>query len=136
MDIDGSPQRDPEVIALSQQVLVEMQKLSSALLFATVVTEDGFEVASISSSIALTKDDRVASMVSSISALSDAISATLELNTNEYVVLNSVNGIFVVRAVNNTPLVIAGVFSKTESLGKALVAIDLTRAELLKLLGR
>ncbi len=135
MDLENTPHRDPEVIEISKKALASMPDLSSALRYATIVTEDGFEVASVSKSITNTGDDRVAAMVSSISALSDAIASTLEINDSEYVVINAKDGIFVVRRVNNSPLVLAGVFDKKESLGKALVAVDLIKTELSKLLG-
>lgn len=135
MDLENAPHRDPEVIEHSRTALLAIQNATPYNLFAIVATEDGFEVTSIAKTIPLTDDGKVAAMVSSISSLSDAISDALDIKEGEYVIISGKKGTLVVRKLFQSPLVIAGVFDIQESLGKAIVAIDLATAQLKRLLG-
>ena len=67
--------KDPAVISRGRHALAEMRELCTSLVHATILTDDGFEVVRIPPQVAEPGGDgRLASMSSSIQALSGSVS--------------------------------------------------------------
>lgn len=108
--------KDAEVIAMATTALREMTELASSLRYATVLTDDGFEVLGLPTH----KDGRLASMASSIQALSEAVAGELAIGTSQYVILAADAGHVIQLRVPGQQLVLAALFDVDETLGKAL----------------
>lgn len=109
--------KDPRVVELCTAAVRELSELSTALRYATVLTDDGFEVASTP---AHKSDDRLATMASSIQALSEAVAGELAIGQAQYVVLAAESGHVIQLRVPSHELVLAALFALDETLGKAL----------------
>lgn len=109
--------KNPVIVRLGSDALHEMTELASSLRYATVLTDDGFEVVSVPTHKA---DGRLASMASSIQALSEAVARELDIGTGQYVILASENGHVIQLRVPGHELVLAALFDADETLGKAL----------------
>ena len=118
--------KDPRVIAHGAEVLAEMRDLSKALVYAAVLTDDGFEVVRLAKSTA--DGGRFASMASSMQALSDAVARELHIGSSQYTIIASESGHVVQLRVPEHPLVLSALFDDDETLGKAL-AISRQTAE-------
>jgi predicted regulator of Ras-like GTPase activity (Roadblock/LC7/MglB family) len=124
--------QQPELVAHGYEVLREMKELCRSLVYATILTDDGFEVVRITDATmeVAAEDDRFASMASSIQALSDAVARELQIGSSDYVIIASASGHVVQRRVPGHPLVMAALFDDDETLGKAL-SISRRSAELM-----
>lgn len=109
---------DPEIIAHGAGVLANMKELCSSLVYAALLTDDGFEVAHLPAD--KVGDNRFASMASSVQALSDAVTRELQIGLSSYVIIASDHGHVIQRRVPQHPLVLAALFDDDETLGKAL----------------
>lgn len=109
---------DPQVKEHAASVLAGMREFASSLKYAAVLTDDGFEVADYSDG--RTDASRMASMSSSVQALSDAVARELRIGTAEYVIIASDQGHVIQRRVPGHPLVLAALFDTYETLGKAI----------------
>ena len=123
-----APQKDPVVIENARAALLELKDSCSSLVYAALVTDDGFEIASQPS--AGHHDDRLASMSSSVQALADAVSRELTMGDSEFVILAAESGHIIQRRVPEHPMVLAAVFDHHETLGKALSISRLTTERL------
>lgn len=112
-----APHKDPVVITHGLAALREMHELSSSLRLATLLTDDGFEVVSVPITAS---DGRMASMASSIQALSEAVASELDIGTGRYVIIAAEDGHAIQLRVPGQQLVLAGLFDGDETLGKAL----------------
>lgn len=114
--------RDPAVIAHGDAVLREMRELATSLVYAVILTDDGFEVVHVPAARAgdASSDGRLASMASSIQALSEAVARELGIGESRSVIIDSDNGHVVQLRVPGQPLVLAALFDDDETLGKAL----------------
>jgi predicted regulator of Ras-like GTPase activity (Roadblock/LC7/MglB family) len=110
--------KDPEVIDFGVEVLEEMRDLCKSLDYASLLTDDGFEVVSVPSE--RTQGSRIASMASSMQALSDAVSRELKLGSSEYIIIASQSGYVIQLRVPGQTLVLSTKFNDSETLGKAL----------------
>jgi predicted regulator of Ras-like GTPase activity (Roadblock/LC7/MglB family) len=109
--------KDPVVITHGTAALREMSELSASLRHATLLTDDGFEVVSIPRN---KTDGRLASMASSIQALSEAVAGELDIGASQYVIIASETGHVIQLRIPGQQLVLAGLFDDDETLGKAL----------------
>lgn len=109
--------KDPAVIELGTQALRELTELASSLRHATLLTDDGFEVVSVPPHRA---DGRLASMASSIQALSEAVAGELAIGPAGYVIIASETGHVIQLRIPGQQLVLAALFDADETLGKAL----------------
>jgi uncharacterized protein len=109
--------KDPLTIARGTETLREMTELSVSLRHATLLTDDGFEVVSLPNHRA---DGRLASMASSIQALSEAVAGELRIGDSQYVIIAAERGHVIQLRVPGHQLVLAGLFDDDETLGKAL----------------
>lgn len=116
--------KDPDVIRRGEAALAEVREACRSLVFASLITEDGFEI--VRTPHADGEDGRLASMSSSVQALADAVSRELRLGDSEYVIIASEAGHVIQRRVPGQPIVFAGVFDTDETLGKALSISRLT----------
>lgn len=114
----GAAHKDPEVIDFGVEVLEEMRDLCKSLDYASLLTDDGFEVVSVPSE--RTQGSRIASMASSMQALSDAVSRELKLGASEYIIIASESGYVIQLRVPGQTLVLSTKFNDSETLGKAL----------------
>lgn len=110
--------QDPQTIARAEQTLAWMKELAPSLRYAAMLTDDGFEVASLGNGV--TDGSRMASMSSSVQALSDAVARELRIGLTDYVIIASSQGHVIQRRVPDRPIVVAALFDTYETLGKAL----------------
>lgn len=110
--------RNPEAIAIGRAALVEMHELAPSLVFASILTDDGFELTHAPESGI--DGGRFASMTSSVQALSEAVARELRIGASEYVVIASTAGHVLQLRVAGQPLILAALFDTHEMLGKAL----------------
>ena len=110
--------KDPFVIGLATVALHDLTDLVHTVRYATVLTEDGFEV----DGVPAYEDDRLSSMASSTQALSEAVVRELAIGTARYVIIAADDGNIIQLRVPGYPLVLAAVFEIDETLGNALAA--------------
>lgn len=123
------PHKDPDTIERGTAALAELRASCRSLVFASLVTDDGFEVVRTPRADG-EGDGRLASMSSSIQALADAVSRELTLGDSEFVIIASDAGHVIQRRVPGQPVVFAGVFDTDETLGTALALSRLTTERL------
>lgn len=111
--------KDESVIALATTALHDITDASQWVLYATVLTEDGFEV----DGVPAYEDDRLGSMASSIQALCEAVARELALGNTHYVIVAAEAGHVIQLRVPGHALVLATVFGIEEPLGTALSII-------------
>ena len=110
--------KDPFVIDLATTALHDLTDVAHSVRYATVLTEDGFEV----DGVPAYEEDRLSSMASSIQGLIEAVARELALGAAQYVIVATENGHVVQLRVPGHPLVLSAVFDLTEALGTALAA--------------
>jgi len=123
---------DPTTVARAELALGGLRELAPSLSFATIVTEDGFSVASIDGNAL--NNDRFASMASSTQALADAVARELSLGESEFIVVAADRGHVVHVRVTGYPLVLAALFADKEAIGTSLNAARRTARRLAVLL--
>jgi predicted regulator of Ras-like GTPase activity (Roadblock/LC7/MglB family) len=109
---------EPAVIDACATVIRELRELAPSLVFASVITDDGFEVAHGPNDAF--DSGRLASMTSSVQALGDAVARELAMGANEYVVMALAGGHLLQLRVPEQPLILAALFDNHELLGKGL----------------
>ena len=112
--------RDPATISAGELALTALRDLTPSLVFAAVVTDDGFELAHVPTSVI--DSGRFGSMSSSVQALSEAVSRELRIGSSEYVIIAAQGGHVVQLRIPDQPLILAALFDKRETLGTALSA--------------
>lgn len=125
-----SAHQDPTLIAHGRAVLDELSASCRSLVYATLVSDDGFEV------VSLTEDGngRMASMSSSMQAIAEAVTHELKIGPSEYVIIASKLGHVVQLRIPNQALVLSSLFGINETLGKALSASRQSAAQLASLI--
>lgn len=119
--------KDPAIIDGGRKALADLKATCPSLVFATVVTDDGFEVVSFPVSH---DDGGLAGMSSSVQALADAVGREMEVGDSDYVIIASRGGHIIQRRVPNHRLVLAAVFDHAETVGKALSVSRVTAERL------
>jgi predicted regulator of Ras-like GTPase activity (Roadblock/LC7/MglB family) len=109
---------DPVVIDCGQRTLSRMAELATSLVYASVLTEDGFEIAALAGSSI--DGGRFASMSSSMQALSDAVARELDLGATNYLITSAPGGHVIQLRVPGEDWVLAALFDHHETLGKGL----------------
>lgn len=107
------------LVAKGQEVLDEMRFASSALVQAVLLSDDGFEVTRtprIGES-----DGRLASMASSVQALSEAVIHELRIGAGDAMIIQATQGVVIQARAGSHPAVVSALFRTEESLGKCLV---------------
>jgi predicted regulator of Ras-like GTPase activity (Roadblock/LC7/MglB family) len=117
--------RNPAVQAAGHEALAEMRDLCTSLVYAAIVTDDGFDVVRLPG--ARMDSGRFASMSSSMQALGDAVARELRMGPSQYLIIGSENAHVVQLRVPDHPLVLSALFDDEETVGKAL-AISRTAA--------
>lgn len=110
--------RDPATIAAASRALETLHELLPSLVVAVVLTDDGFEVGR--SPRASTADQRLASMASSLQALSEAIAHELSLGGAAYSLIEAASGRVLLRRIPDHGIVLAAVFDDDETVGRAI----------------
>ena len=110
--------QDPAVRAHAFTVLQMMNELCTSLTYASLLTDDGFEVVHIPDGDI--DGGRFASMSSSVQALSEAVTRELRIGSSQYVIIASQVGHVIQLRVPGHSLVLAALFDDDETLGKAL----------------
>ena len=121
-DTAPPPHRDPAVITAAYDALAALRELLPSLVMGILVTDDGFEIARTDASLAPATpsgDHRLASMASSMQALSEAVARELALGTTRLSLIDANEGRAVFRRVDGHPIVLAAVVGDDESLGRA-----------------
>ncbi|WP_309616530.1 roadblock/LC7 domain-containing protein [Salinibacterium sp.] len=108
--------RNAAVILHGAEALEELRSACRSLIYATLITDDGFEV----SGLIGTQHNRMASMASSMQALGDAVARELKIGTSEYIIIASELGHVIQLRIPGQPLVLSALFGTEETLGKAL----------------
>lgn len=110
--------KNDEAIGQCATVIAEMQDVAPSLVFASVITDDGFEV--VHSPRSGFDGGRLASMTSSVQALGDAVARELAMGASGYVVIAAESAHLLQLRVPGQPVILAALFDDTETLGKAL----------------
>ena len=110
--------RDPLAIEVGAAALAELRELAPSLVFAMIVTDDGFELAHAPQNSI--DGGRFGSMTSSVQALSEAVTRELNIGSSGYVVIAADEGHVLQLRVPGHPLILAALFDNHETLGKAL----------------
>lgn len=101
--------RDPATIAAVERGLDELSARCSMLIVAIVLTDDGFEVAR-SAGEPDPRDQRLASMGSTLQALGEAVARELKLGETGHVAVAGARGSMIVRRIGELPFVLVAVF--------------------------
>lgn len=109
---------DQRAIDSARAALTELREIAPSLVFASVVTDDGFEVVHVPDNSA--DSGRFASMTSSVQALGEAVTRELSIGSSGYVVIAAENGHVLQLRVPGHELIFAALFDTHETLGKAL----------------
>jgi len=115
---DDPLHRDPAAIEHGAAILADMKSVCRSLVYAALLTDDGFEVVRLTSTT--TDGGRFASMASSMQALGDAVARELSLGTSQYIIIASPTGYVVQLRVPDHPIVLSALFDDDETVGKAL----------------
>ena len=110
--------KDPFVIGLATTALHDLTDLIPSVRYATVLTEDGFEV----DGVPAYEEDRLSSMASSMQGLSEAVARELTIGNAQYVIIAADDGHAIQLRVPGQQLVLAAVFDQAQPLGAALTA--------------
>jgi predicted regulator of Ras-like GTPase activity (Roadblock/LC7/MglB family) len=116
MQVAIAPHKDPFVIGLATTALHDLTDLIPSVRYATVLTEDGFEV----DGVPAYEEDRLSNMASSMQGLSEAVARELVIGATQYVIIATDGGHVIQLRVPGQQLVLAAVFELDESLGNAL----------------
>lgn len=127
--------QDTDVIGLAQEVLADFAARSTSLTYASVLTDDGFEVASQHGAIAQ-NGGRFASIASSLQALGEAAVRELRLGGASSVLVFADAGHIVQVRVEGSTLVLASLFGSGETLGHALALARRAASDLAERLPR
>lgn len=114
------------LITRASALLTELDSICTSFLYAVLVTDDGFQVASVSGS----DHERLASMVSSLQALAEGVAEELKIGASEYVVLATAQGHVIQLRIPRQQLVLSAVFNQSETLGKVLSASKSTAEQI------
>jgi len=110
--------RSAQGVIFGTEVLAQMRALAPSLVFASLLTDDGFVVAQTRADTV--DSGRFGSMASSVQALSEAVARELHLGTSSYVVIAAQGGHVLQQRVPGHPVILAALFDDAETLGKAL----------------
>ena len=113
--------KDPFVIELATNALHDLTDRVPSVRYATVLTEDGFEVDGVPAD----EEDKLSSMASSLQGLSEAVARELTMGRARYVIIAAEDGYVVQIRVPGQQLVLSAVFPLNESLGLALATCQL-----------
>lgn len=108
--------KDPFVIALATTALHDLTDRVPSVRYATVLTEDGFEV----DGVPAFEEDKLSTMASSIQGLSEAVARELAIGAARYVIVAASDGNVIQLRVPGHQLILAAVFELDEPLGNAL----------------
>lgn len=125
--------KDAAVIENGAALLAGMKDLCSSLVYAALLTDDGFEVVRLAKTP--TDGGRFASMASSMQALGDAVARELAIGSSDYLVIASPTGHVIQRRVPSHPIVLSALFDDDETLGKGLSVSRAAVEKLSALLG-
>ena len=123
---------DPAAIAAGERVLADLRDVCPSLVYAMLVTDDGFEIVRVP---AASDGGRFASMASSMQALGDAVARELAIGSSDYLVIASPTGHVIQRRVPGHPIVLSALFDDDETLGKGLSVSRAAAEKLSALLG-
>lgn len=124
--------KDAAVVALATDALRAMAESSRSLLRATLLTDDGFEVAGVPAGAA---DGRLASMASSVQALTEGVAHELAIAPSQYVIVAAEGGHVIQVRVPGQDLVLAALFGPDEALVNALASFRVAAERLVVGLG-
>ena len=109
--------KQPAVVAAASEILDSMKDVSSSLIYAALLTDDGFDVARLPGQ---TDGAKFASMASSMQALGDAVVRELHSGTNQYIIIASEKGYVVQLRVPGHHMVLSALFDNDATVGSAL----------------
>ncbi len=110
--------KDPRITAAATEVLAEMKTVSVSLVYAAVITDDGFDVSHLPSRT--TDGPRFASMASAMQALGEAVTHELSIGNNEYLIIAAEQGYVVQLRVPGHQIVMSALFDNDATVGNAL----------------
>lgn len=107
----------PDVVEAATTLLGDMKIAASSLMYAALLTDDGFDVARFP---VKTDGERFAGMASSMQALGDAVTHELNIGDSEYIIIASGTGHVVQLRVPAQELVLSALFDNDATVGHAL----------------
>lgn len=118
--------KDPFIIGLATSALHDLTAIVPSVRYASVLTEDGFEV----DGVPAYEEDRLSSMASSLQGLSEAVVRELTMGRARYVIITAEAGHLIQIRIPGRPLVLAAVFGLGEDPGRALSVCRFTAERL------
>lgn len=120
--------RDPVVIDAAQECLEQMRASMPSLIGAMLLTDDGFEIArtpakprtAVDVPETETTSRRLASLASSMQALSDAIVRELRIGDQRLSLIETERGRIVFRRIPEHPIVLAAMMHDDTTLGQGM----------------
>lgn len=113
--------RSQTIRDLCAEALAALADTSKAVKIAVVLSDDGFEVASLN--VDEKNGSRLASMTSSMQALGDAVAREMKMRNSKYLLIESANGHVLQQRVADHPLVVCAVFDERETVGHSVFAV-------------
>ncbi len=104
-----APHRDPAIVSAASAALAGLAAACRMVRAASVLTDDGFTISRIPQA---GSGERLASMASTLQALTDAVVRELRIGTTDHVQLVASEGAVVVRRVGSRPCAIVAVFDE------------------------
>ncbi|MBN9613825.1 MAG: hypothetical protein J0H64_10315 [Actinobacteria bacterium] len=120
--------QDPILVAACDRALESLRTQCRSLQVAAFATDDGFEVTRRPASAE--QDQRLASMASSLQALTEAVAHDRTLGESQYTLLEAERGRVLLRRVPGQKLMLLAVFGTEEQSG---LAISISRGVLAQL---
>ena len=111
--------RDPRIVDASILALSRLRMRFPSCTTALILTDDGFEVARESHTDA--SGNRLASMSSSMQALTEALARELHVGVTRYTFLDAEDGIVLIMRVPQQRLVLVAVFDHFDTTGRVLL---------------
>jgi len=112
------PHRDPRTVTLTAHAIRILHEQLPSLAVAVGLTDDGFEIAR--SAHGATADQRLASMASSLQALSEAIGRELGLGGHHYSLIESAGGRVLLRRIPGQPIALVAVLDVDATVDPAI----------------
>ncbi len=108
-----APHRDPGVVSAASAALAGLAAACRGVRAASVLSDDGFTISRIPQA---GSGERLASMASTLQALTDAVVRELRIGTTDHLQLVASEGAVVVRRVGSRPCAIVAVFDESPTL--------------------
>jgi len=121
----ASPAQDPRIVEACTRALDSLRVQCRSLQVAAFATDDGFEITR--RPLSTEQDQRLASMASSLQALTEAVAHDRRLGAAQYSLVEAEAGRVLLRRVPGQSIMLLAVFGREEQSG---IAVSISRSVL------